>query len=206
MVREAGKGTRSGGSRPAARSRTSSTEHPRPVGDRGRAGRRPVVHQLPGQLDRADHHPRHRHELQAREHPRPAGITAGPDGALWFTNRDSIGRITTGGTVTSFRHASIGDPWGITAGPDGALWFTNIGATRSGGSPPAAPSRTSGTRASAARGRSRRVRTAPSGSPTMGNSIGRITTGGKVSNVSHHENRAARGESPRAGRHPLVHQ
>ena len=99
--------------------------HPRPVRDRRRAGRRPLVHQLPGQLDRADHHRRHGHQLQAREHPRPAGDRAGPDGALWFTNRDSIGRITTGGTVTSYSDASISGPWGIAAGPDGALWFTN---------------------------------------------------------------------------------
>src|SRR5216684_573941 len=38
----------------------------------------------------------------------PAGITDGPDGALWFTEPDSdgmphkIGRITTGGTITEF--------------------------------------------------------------------------------------------------------
>ncbi len=59
----------------------------------------------------------------------PDGITAGPDGALWFTNsgNDSIGRITTGGTVTNYTDPSIDEPDGITAGPDGALWFTNSG-------------------------------------------------------------------------------
>ena len=33
----------------------------------------------------------------------PEGITAGPDGALWFTNarNGSIGRITTAGTITN---------------------------------------------------------------------------------------------------------
>jgi streptogramin lyase len=54
----------------------------------------------------------------------PWGIAAGPDGALWFTNGKSIGRITTGGKVSVFKHAEIG-AWGIVAGPDGALWFTN---------------------------------------------------------------------------------
>src|SRR5215470_17807669 len=59
----------------------------------------------------------------------PEGITAGPDGNLWFTtdttvNEDSIGRITTTGTVTTSFLGSTG-PWGITAGPDGNLWFTN---------------------------------------------------------------------------------
>src|SRR5690349_15735897 len=58
---------------------------------------------------------------------RPQGITAGPDGALWFTNQgnNSIGRITTGGNVTKFTGNGISGPDGITAGPDGALWFTN---------------------------------------------------------------------------------
>ena len=34
----------------------------------------------------------------------PTGITAGPDGALWFTNHDSgtIGRITTAGAVSTY--------------------------------------------------------------------------------------------------------
>ena len=57
----------------------------------------------------------------------PFGITAGPDGALWFTNRNnsSIGRITTSGAVTGFNDPGIAYPDAITAGPDGALWFTN---------------------------------------------------------------------------------
>ena len=67
----------------------------------------------------------------------PAGIAAGPDGALWFTNggfnastptdhgRNTIGRITTSGVVTSFASPLISGPNAITAGPDGALWFTN---------------------------------------------------------------------------------
>src|SRR5689334_16005534 len=57
----------------------------------------------------------------------PYGITAGPDGALWFTNSDSIGRITTDGQVTRFTDAGIVRPYGITAGADGALWFVNKG-------------------------------------------------------------------------------
>ena len=59
----------------------------------------------------------------------PSGITAGPDGALWFTNRatDSIGRITTAGAVSNYTGPSIYAPDGITTGPDGALWFTNDG-------------------------------------------------------------------------------
>jgi virginiamycin B lyase len=57
----------------------------------------------------------------------PYRITAGPDGALWFTNleNNSIGRITTAGAVTNYTGTGISNPYGITAGPDGALWFTN---------------------------------------------------------------------------------
>jgi virginiamycin B lyase len=55
----------------------------------------------------------------------PAGITAGADGALWFTNSDSIGRITTKGKVPVYEHPGIDFSRGITVGPDGALWFTN---------------------------------------------------------------------------------
>ena len=59
------------------------------------------------------------------------GITVGPDGALWFTTtgsgNDTIGRITTHGTVTDFTKSGISDPYGITSGPDGNLWFANDG-------------------------------------------------------------------------------
>ena len=57
----------------------------------------------------------------------PFGITAGPDGNLWFTNRDdnSIGRITPTGTATNYTDASMSIPIGITAGPDGNVWFVN---------------------------------------------------------------------------------
>jgi len=62
-------------------------------------------------------------------------ITAGPDGALWFTEPYSnhIGRITTEGVVTQFQ---VPTPesfvQGITAGPDGALWFTEYVAQKIG--------------------------------------------------------------------------
>jgi streptogramin lyase len=59
----------------------------------------------------------------------PAGITAGPDGDLWFTELEgnAVGRITTAGTVVNqFPVASaLSSPvsGGITVGPDGNLWF-----------------------------------------------------------------------------------
>src|SRR5438128_2358664 len=70
----------------------------------------------------------------------PAGITAGPDGNLWFTesNANQIGRITTSGGFTEFPlpttcGSSFGcEPIGITAGPDGNLWFTEGGGNKIG--------------------------------------------------------------------------
>ena len=83
----------------------------------------------------------------------PEGITAGPDGKLWFTNHygtgepDSyaVGAVTTSGIIGTFSYWNFGigpngrilpprgnapatDPFvsgsSITAGPDGALWCT----------------------------------------------------------------------------------
>src|SRR5947207_605450 len=59
----------------------------------------------------------------------PEGITAGPDGNLWFTeySADNIGRITTQGAITTFPLPRRGrGPVGIAAGPDGNLWFAEI--------------------------------------------------------------------------------
>ena len=57
----------------------------------------------------------------------PFGITVGPDGNLWFTDpgTDSVGQITTSGTVTEYTLPSIiANPTGIVTGPDGNLWVT----------------------------------------------------------------------------------
>src|SRR5215470_3620690 len=57
----------------------------------------------------------------------PFSVTAGSDGALWFTERfaNKIGRIDTAGNITEFAVPTVSSfPQGITAGPDNALWFT----------------------------------------------------------------------------------
>lgn len=58
----------------------------------------------------------------------PYGITAGPDGNIWFTEQwgGKIGRITPDGTLTEFSIPSGGSPQDITAGPDGNLWYTDL--------------------------------------------------------------------------------
>ena len=59
---------------------------------------------------------------------RPTEMTAGPDGALWFTlNNDpgAIGRITTDGVFTQYPVPTpFSRPWAITTGRDGAIWFS----------------------------------------------------------------------------------
>jgi virginiamycin B lyase len=72
----------------------------------------------------------------------PNRITAGPDGALWFTegNGNALGRITTAGMITEFplptncgQPAWVGcGPHGITVGPEGSLWFTESAGNKIG--------------------------------------------------------------------------
>jgi virginiamycin B lyase len=67
-------------------------------------------------------------------------ITAGPDGAMWFTETtpsqdNTIGRITTTGDHTEYPLPDSGFlivASGITAGPDGAIWFAEAGAQEIG--------------------------------------------------------------------------
>jgi streptogramin lyase len=64
------------------------------------------------------------------------GITAGPDGNLWFTacytsacDGSMIGSISPSGAVKSYPVSGT-TGWGpetLTTGPDGALWFTQAG-------------------------------------------------------------------------------
>jgi virginiamycin B lyase len=65
----------------------------------------------------------------------PWGITAGPDGNLWFTEHsgNKIGRITPAGVITEFPIPTRrSGPFGITAGPDGNLWFTETNGNKIG--------------------------------------------------------------------------
>jgi len=61
------------------------------------------------------------------------GITAGPDGNVWFADpvAGEVGRITPAGQVTEYRTPGISAA-SITAGPDGNLWFLNDSLTQSG--------------------------------------------------------------------------
>jgi virginiamycin B lyase len=59
-------------------------------------------------------------------------ITAGPDGALWFTEStgNQIGRMTTAGALTQpyVVPTPSSEPAAITPGPGGGLWFTESAA------------------------------------------------------------------------------
>ena len=62
------------------------------------------------------------------------GITAGPNGSVWFTQSrvpEEIGEIAPNGAVTEFPLSSDG-PSGITEGPDGNVWFTLGGSSKIG--------------------------------------------------------------------------
>ena len=51
------------------------------------------------------------------------GLTTGPDGAVWFTTRQTIDRITPAGVISQFTVPSGVVPEDLIVGPDGALWF-----------------------------------------------------------------------------------
>ena len=65
----------------------------------------------------------------------PAEIITGPDGNLWFTERNTtnIGRITPAGVITEIKVPTVDSaPYGITAGPDGNIWFAESSGGRIG--------------------------------------------------------------------------
>jgi streptogramin lyase len=74
-------------------------------------------------------------EFSASPNGDPLGITAGPDGNLWYIEQDwKVGRITPTGAITDFSSgidhegsaAPFGDLQQIAAGPDGNLWATQF--------------------------------------------------------------------------------
>ncbi|HMH53428.1 MAG TPA: hypothetical protein VK548_24555 [Candidatus Acidoferrum sp.] len=70
----------------------------------------------------------------------PHGVTAGPDGNVWFTEMfgNRIGRLTPAGVLTEFAlPAASSVPVNITSGPDGNLWFTERDGNRIGRITPA---------------------------------------------------------------------
>jgi len=111
-------------------------------------------------------------------------ITAGPDGALWFTEGiGKIGRITTAGVFMEYTVPTpLSTPHGITSGPDGALWFTefvgnNIGRISTSGVITEYPVPTAGAGLL-------NIAAGPDGALWFtegdGNKIGRITTAGTI--------------------------
>ncbi len=65
----------------------------------------------------------------------PQGITAGPDGNVWFTEASGnrIARLTPGGVLTEFPLPTAGSgPDYLTVGRDGNIWFTESTGNRIG--------------------------------------------------------------------------
>jgi streptogramin lyase len=117
----------------------------------------------------------------------PVGITAGPDGNLWFTENaaNQVGRITPAGAVREFPILTSGsDPAGITAGPDGNLWFTEFFGNKIGTMSPAG-SLLAETPILTTNGNPAGITAGPDGNlwftEAQGGRIGRITPAGAVS-------------------------
>lgn len=119
-----------------------------------------------------------------------ADITAGPDGALWFTEStgNQIGRMTTAGALTQPYPVPTpsSEPSGITPGPGGGLWFTESAAGQIarltiGAVPPIVEYPGAGVAPSAiAVGRDGALWYTES--DLSAGAIGRITTGGVITN------------------------
>jgi virginiamycin B lyase len=66
----------------------------------------------------------------------PGGLTAGPDGAIWFTEEtgNKIGRMTTGGLLTHEIPVPTSNslPTEIAVGPDNLIWFTEFNGNKIG--------------------------------------------------------------------------
>ncbi|MFG2941324.1 hypothetical protein [Streptomyces sp. NPDC048282] len=59
----------------------------------------------------------------------PAGIAAGPDGRVWFTDESGgVGRVAAAGrsTVVRVPHGPDKAPFRLTTGPDRTVWFTEL--------------------------------------------------------------------------------
>lgn len=67
---------------------------------------------------------------------RPGPVAAGPDGNLWFTERDGtvskVAKISTGGSVTEYPLPTGADAYPIATGPDGNLWFVETNGNKIG--------------------------------------------------------------------------
>jgi virginiamycin B lyase len=114
----------------------------------------------------------------------PSGITAGPDGNIWFTESsgNKIGRVVSFKVNEYPLPSPSSEPRGITAGPDGALWFTEGAGNRIGRITTAG--RITQFTVPTARSDPARIAAGADGAlwftEQAGGRIGRITTAGKI--------------------------
>ncbi len=116
-------------------------------------------------------------------------ITKGPDGALWFTEWATGGkiyRIDSTKTVTPYPISATADPYDLVAGPDGNIWFTEYYGSKVGRMcvKGCAPVGTVTEFATAANSQPNGITVGSDGNLYVaeygGNAIARVTTGGTV--------------------------
>jgi streptogramin lyase len=118
-------------------------------------------------------------------------ITAGPDGAMWYTTHDNkIGRIPIDATaadprITEYPIPTPGDTGMIVAGPDGALWFMEADGHKIGRIPLTATVARTGIREYALSSEAGKLIAGPDGAIWFieaGNKIGRLAVTASPSN------------------------
>jgi virginiamycin B lyase len=64
----------------------------------------------------------------------PEGITASPDGSIWFTQttKGNVARITDDGVITEAKAVKRSEPFGITVDADADPWYTMMSANKIG--------------------------------------------------------------------------
>ncbi len=62
--------------------------------------------------------------LPAEPNVTPGAIAAGPDGNVWFTAQDYVGKMTPTGEVGEYLTNVYSSTMGIASGADGNMWFT----------------------------------------------------------------------------------
>lgn len=121
-------------------------------------------------------------------------IISGPGGLLWFADygNDKVGTISTSGTVIEYTLSGTPEPVGIAVGDDGNLWVTDLGNAAIDKISPAGSELATYSSGISASEDPNYIIAAPDGklyftedasNSTISDKIGRITTGGTITEI-----------------------